>query len=68
MPGHEYAVHIARSGPDAETFVWAIVREADGFEVARSSRTFPTRAEALADSARAAVSLALDVDPVPNSQ
>jgi len=60
---HEYAVRIARRGTASDQFGWEILRQADACKVARSSRTFATRAEALADSARAAASLAFDVDP-----
>jgi hypothetical protein len=61
---HEYAVCITRATA-ADAFGWEIVRKADAHAVARSSRAFPTRADALADSSRAAASLAFDVDPEP---
>jgi len=61
----EYAVRITRRGTASEPFGWEIVRKADASAVARSSRIFPTRTEALADSARAAAPLAFDVDPGP---
>ena len=47
----EYAVRITRRGTASEPFGWEIVRKADASAVARSSRIFPTRTEALADSA-----------------
>jgi hypothetical protein len=66
MPeSHAYAVRIIRCGTASEPFGWEIVRKADDQEVARSSRTFGTRAEALLDSARAAAALAFDVEPEP---
>jgi hypothetical protein len=58
-------VHITRRGAAADLFGWEIIRTADGHEVARSARTFPTRVEALADSATAASSLVFDLDPDP---
>jgi hypothetical protein len=61
MPEHEYAVRVTRSEAACERFGWEIVRKADGHAVARSSWTFSTRFEALADSVRAAASLAFDV-------
>lgn len=69
MPEHEYAVRVTRSEAACELFFgWQIVRKADGHVVARSSRTFSTRFEALADSARAAASLAFDVAEVESSE
>ena len=68
MPEHEYAVRVTRSEAVCERFGWEIVRKADGHAVARSSRTFSTRFEALADSARAAASLAFDVAEVASSE
>jgi hypothetical protein len=65
MPEHEYTVRVIRCGVTSELFGWEIVRKADGHEVARSSRTFCSRIEALADSARVAASLAFDVDREP---
>ncbi len=62
---HEYAVCIARRGTASESFGWEILRKADAHEVARSSLTFSTRVEALADAARAAAPLAFDVDLEP---
>ncbi len=62
---HEYAVRIIRCGTESEPFGWEIIRKATSDEVIRSSGTFPTRVEALADSARAAAPLAFDVDPKP---
>jgi hypothetical protein len=61
MPDHAYAIRVTRSEAACELFGWEIVRKADGHAVARSSWTFSTRFEALADSARAAASLAFDV-------
>ncbi len=68
MPEHEYAVRVTRSKAVCERFGWEIVRKADGYAVARSSRTFSTRFEALADSVRAAASLAFDVAEVTSSE
>lgn len=62
--GWAYAVRVTRRGTDLEPFGWEILQRADGREVARSSRTFPTRVEALADSARTALAMALEVDEV----
>jgi hypothetical protein len=56
----EYAVRITCRGTASEPFGWTIVCNADGHEAAQSSRTFPTRAEALADSARAAATFAVE--------
>jgi hypothetical protein len=64
---HEYAIRIARRGTSSEPFGWEILRKADLCEVARSSRTFSTRTEALGDSARAAAPLAFDVDLKPSA-
>ena len=58
---HEYTIRITQS--TVAGFAWVIVRKTDGHEVARSSQTFPTRADALKDSARTAASLAFDADP-----
>src|SRR5262249_8361981 len=53
-------LYITRRGTATEPFGWEVVRRADNCEIARSSRTFATRAEALADSARVVVSLTLE--------
>ena len=52
-------MHFTRHEAASEPFGWEIVCKADGSEVARSSRTFSTRVEALMDSARAAAFLIL---------
>ena len=54
-----YLLRITRRGPSTAPFGWEIVRQHDSVEIARSEKTFPTRAEALADSVRAAAPLAL---------
>jgi hypothetical protein len=61
----EYAVRVSRCGTASKALGWEIIRKADGHEVVRSSTTFSTRAEALADSVRAAASLAFDVELEP---
>ena len=62
--GWAYAVRVRRRGTAFEPFGWEILRQADGHEVARSPRTFPTRTEALLDCARTAVAMAVDIDEV----
>jgi len=54
-----YLVRITRRGPSTALFGWEIIRQDDSLEIARSAKTFSTRAEALADSVRAAAPLAL---------
>ena len=44
---------IVRRGPPARPFGWQIVRESDSAEIARSSETFRSRYEAIADGERA---------------
>jgi hypothetical protein len=63
----DYLLRVTRSGPSSAPFGWIIIRQQDSVELARSERTFPTRVEALADSARVAASLALDVPIDPES-
>jgi hypothetical protein len=55
-----YLLTITRRGPSSAPFGWQIIRQQDSIEMARSEKTFPTRAEALADSVRVAAPLALD--------
>jgi hypothetical protein len=62
--GSAYVVRVTRRGTELEPFGWEILQQADGREVARSSRTFRTRVEALADSTRTALAMALEVDEV----
>ena len=50
---------VTRRGPSVEPFGWEICREKDCLAVNRSTKTFPTRIEAVLDSVRTAVSLAL---------
>jgi hypothetical protein len=57
-PSH-YLLRITRRGPSTAPFGWQIIRQQDSIEIARSAKTFPTRVEALADSARVAAPLAL---------
>jgi hypothetical protein len=57
-PSH-YLLRIIRRGPSTAPFGWEIIRQHDSVEIARSAKTFPTRAEALADSVRVAAPLAL---------
>jgi hypothetical protein len=64
MPEHEYAVRVTRSEAASELFGWEIVRNDNGQAVARSLWAFSSRFEALADSVRAAASLAFDVAEV----
>jgi hypothetical protein len=59
-----YAVRVTRRGTAVNPFGWEILQKADGWEVARSARTFRTRTEALADSVRTAAAMAFDVDPI----
>jgi hypothetical protein len=54
-----YLVRITRRGPSTAPFGWEIIRQNDSVEIARSAKTFPTRAEAVTDSVRAAAPLAL---------
>ena len=56
----QYVLRITRGGPSTAPFGWQIVRQQDAIEIARSTKTFPTRMEALADSARVAAPLALE--------
>jgi hypothetical protein len=53
--------------PDATgSFIWEICREDDVVVVERSKQSFPTRLEALLDSAKAGAALALEaVQQVP---
>ena len=55
-----YLLRITRNGPSTEPFGWQIIRQQDSVEIARSAKTFTTRIEALADSARVAAPLALE--------
>jgi hypothetical protein len=55
-----YLLRITRRGPSTAPFGWQIIRQQDSTEIARSARTFATRAEALVDSVRIAAPLALD--------
>jgi hypothetical protein len=55
-----YSVQVTSHGEPDEPFGWTIRRDADA--VAHSSRTFATRAAALADSSRVAITLALADD------
>ena len=50
---------------DGQSFGWRIIREHDSAEIARSEKTFTTRLEALADSARVAASMSLAADALP---
>lgn len=59
-PRGRYLLRVTRRGPSTAPFGWQIISQQDSIEVARSERTFPTRAEALADSVRVAAPLALD--------
>ena len=52
-----YIVRITRHEAVTDSFGWEIVRKSDRLELARSVRTFSTRLDALADSAKAAASL-----------
>src|SRR5438132_5999208 len=54
-----YMLHITRRGSPSKPFGWEIRRQDSSGEVKRSTETFRTRAEALADSARAAAPWAL---------
>ena len=56
-----YSVRVTSHGESDEPFGWTIRRDADD-AVAHSSRTFATRAAALADSSRVAMTLALADD------
>ena len=58
-----YIVRIGRHG--AADFGWAIHREGDANEVCRSTGLFPTRIEALLDSARAAATMNIAVIEAP---
>jgi len=55
----QYVLRITRGGPSTAPFGWQIIRQQDAVEIARSTKTFSTRVEALADSARTAAPLAL---------
>lgn len=52
-----YTVKISRRGPLSRPFGWEICQQNDGIEVERSTNTFATYSEALADSAAAAAPL-----------
>jgi hypothetical protein len=56
-----FIVRISRSGAGA--FDWQISRKDDSVVVHRSKRTFPTRLEAILDSARAAAALRIAIEP-----
>jgi hypothetical protein len=49
-----YTIRITRRGPPSRPFGWEIRRQDDSVKLASSTKTFRTRGEALADSARAA--------------
>jgi hypothetical protein len=49
-----YSIHITRRGPASRPLGWEIRREGYSVKVASSTKTFRTRGEALADSARTA--------------
>ena len=53
-----YLVRISSVAGDTGSFIWEICR-GDGLLVQRSTKTFPTRIEALFDAAQNATSLAL---------
>ena len=68
-----YLLRITRRGPSTAPFGWQIIRQQDSIEIARSAKTFSTRIEALADSARIAAPLALEgtvvqADEVPEAK
>jgi hypothetical protein len=56
-----FFVRICRRGPEA--FGWEICHEVDSTVVHRAARMFRTRIEAIADSARAAATLSIAVEP-----
>ena len=62
--GH-YFVRVTRRGQSKGGFGWEICRQHDSLVVDRSTKTYPTRAQALIASAKSARLMAfpLDVDP-----
>ena len=54
-----YYVRVTRRGPPTVPFGWEIYLDGASAPIERPARTFPTRVEALLDSARVAASLAL---------
>jgi hypothetical protein len=60
-PPTRYLVRITRRGPEAEAFGWHICHNDGSQVIQRSTKTFPTRIEALLDSVRVASSLAMVV-------
>jgi len=56
------ARHVVRINRSAQEFEWEIRREADSVVVHRSARMFPTRIEAILDSARAAAALSVVIE------
>jgi hypothetical protein len=58
-----YVVRVISLTNAADLYTWELCR-ADGLVIQRSSKTFPTRVEALFDSAQCAVALTLG--PVPH--
>ena len=55
-----YLLRITRDGPSTSPFGWQISGEQDSLEIARSTTTFPTLLEAMADSVRVALPLELE--------
>jgi succinoglycan biosynthesis protein ExoL len=62
-----YAILIIRRGPPPRPFGWEVRRHGDSVKVVSSTKTFLSRGEALADSARAAASRVLAVPLGPAS-
>lgn len=63
-----YTVKISRRGPPSRPFGWEICQLEDGIEVERSTNTFSTRGEALADSAPALAPLVLAPESTARDQ
>jgi hypothetical protein len=57
-----FFVHITRHGRSKKRFGWEIRREDNSLVVARSTKTYPTLAQALIASAKAASLLALPLN------
>jgi hypothetical protein len=66
VPG--YGVTITRNGPASAPYGWHIREQAFGPVIKSSFMTFPTRIEALNDSARAAAELVRNGQAAPHEE
>ena len=60
VDSRRYLLRITRDGPSTSPFGWQILDQQDSVEIARSTTTFVTLLEALANSVRVALPLELE--------